>query len=159
MYIQGHRNTWDVELTLWYWWWQVLIGKWQCDMIWVISRKKGSKPTKKIFKMQVLETYIVPQWHNCVNRIHIFIELNTLRPRQNGRHFTHDIFKCIFFNENVKNVITFSLRFVPNGPNNNISALIQIMAWRRPGVKPIPEPMMVRLPTHMSLGHSERYRE
>ena len=26
--------------------------------------------------------------------------LNTLRPRQNGRHFADDIFKCIFLNEN-----------------------------------------------------------
>ena len=26
---------------------------------------------------------------------------NTLRPRQNGRHFAEDIFKCIFLNENV----------------------------------------------------------
>ena len=28
-------------------------------------------------------------------------ELNTLKPRQNGRHFPDDIFKCIFLNENV----------------------------------------------------------
>ena len=27
--------------------------------------------------------------------------VNTLRPRQDGRRFTDDIFKCIFFNENV----------------------------------------------------------
>ena len=27
--------------------------------------------------------------------------LNTLRPRQNGRHFADDIFKWIFLNENV----------------------------------------------------------
>ena len=26
---------------------------------------------------------------------------NTLRPRQNGRHFPDDIFNCIFLNENV----------------------------------------------------------
>ena len=26
--------------------------------------------------------------------------LNTLRPGENRRHFTDDIFKCIFFNEN-----------------------------------------------------------
>ena len=28
------------------------------------------------------------------------ILLNTLRPRQKGRHFADDIFKCIFVNEN-----------------------------------------------------------
>ena len=27
--------------------------------------------------------------------------LNTLRPRQNGRQFPDDIFKCIFLNENM----------------------------------------------------------
>ena len=27
--------------------------------------------------------------------------INTLRPRQDGRHFPDDIFKCIFLNENV----------------------------------------------------------
>ena len=26
---------------------------------------------------------------------------NTLRPRQDGRHFPDDVFKCIFLNENV----------------------------------------------------------
>ena len=36
--------------------------------------------------------------------------LNTLRLRQNGRHFPDDIFKCIFFNENVWIFIKISLR-------------------------------------------------
>ena len=75
--------------------------------------------------------------------------VNTLRPRQNGRHFADDIFNCIFFNENVWITIKISLKFVPNGPINNIPALVQIMAWRRPGDKPISGPMMVRLPTHI----------
>ena len=41
--------------------------------------------------------------------------LNTLRPRQNGRHFADDIFKCIFLNENVWIPIEISLKFVPKG--------------------------------------------
>ena len=44
---------------------------------------------------------------------------------------------------------TISLKFVPKGPINNIPALVQIMAWRRPGDKPISEPMMVSLLTHI----------
>ena len=40
--------------------------------------------------------------------------LNTLRPRQNGRHFADDTFKRIFMNENVKISINISLKFVPN---------------------------------------------
>ena len=79
-----------------------------------------------------------------------FVNLvNTLRPRQNGRHFADDILKCIFLNENVWISIEISLKFVPKGPINNITALVQIMAWHRPGDKPISEPMMVRLPTHI----------
>ena len=54
-----------------------------------------------------------------------------------------------FFNENVWTPIKISLKFVPKGPINNIPALVQIMAWRRPGNKPLSEPMMVRLPTHI----------
>ena len=75
--------------------------------------------------------------------------LNTLRPRQNGRHFADDIFKCIFWNENVWIPIKNSLKFVPKSPINNISAQIQIMAWRRTGDKPWSEPMMVSLLTHI----------
>ena len=74
---------------------------------------------------------------------------NTLRPRQNGRHFPDDMFKCIFANENVWILIKFSPKFVPRGPINNIPALVQIMAWRRPGDKPLSELMMVSLLTHI----------
>ena len=79
----------------------------------------------------------------------IHIIFNTLRPRQNGRHFPDDIFKWIFLNENVWISINISLKFVPMGPINNIPTLVQVMAWRRPGDKPLSEPMMVRSPTHI----------
>ena len=64
-------------------------------------------------------------WHSCQT-------INTLRPRQNGRHFADDIFKCIFLNENIWIPVKISLKFAPQGPINNIPALVQIMAWRRP---------------------------
>ena len=56
--------------------------------------------------------------------------VNTLRPRQNGRYFPHDIFKCISLNENVLISITLSLTLVPKFPIDNKQALVQIMAWR-----------------------------
>ena len=74
---------------------------------------------------------------------------NSLRPRLNRRPFADDIFKCILLNENVCIPINISLKFVPKGPINNIPALVQIMAWRRPGDKPLSEPMMVSLPRHI----------
>ena len=75
--------------------------------------------------------------------------VNTLRPRQNGRHFADDIFKCIFLNENIWIPIKISLKFVPKGPINNIPALVQIMAWPCLGDKPLSEPMMISLTTHI----------
>ena len=73
----------------------------------------------------------------------------TLRPRRNEQHFADDIFKRIFFNENGWISIKISLKFVRKGPINNIPALVQIMAWRRSGDKPLSEPMIVILPTHI----------
>ena len=75
--------------------------------------------------------------------------LNTLRPRQNGRHFPDDTFKRIFLNDNVRISIKISLKFIPKGPIINIPALIEIMAWRRRGGKPLSEPLMVSLLTHI----------
>ena len=72
-----------------------------------------------------------------------------LRSRQNGRRFADDIFKYIFLNESVIISAKISLKFVPIVPINYIPALVQIMAWRRPGIKPLSEPVMVRLPTHI----------
>ena len=69
-------------------------------------------------------------------------QVNTLRPRQIGRHFTDDFFKCIFLNENIRIMIKISLKFIPKGPIDNMPALVQIMAWRRTGDKSLSEPMM-----------------
>ena len=70
-------------------------------------------------------------------------DINTLRPRQNGRHFADNIFNCIFLNENAWISLKISLKFVPKVRINNIPSLVQIMAWRRSGDKPLSEPMMV----------------
>ena len=75
--------------------------------------------------------------------------VNTLRPKPNGRSFTDDSFKWIFLNKIVWISLKISLKFVPKGPINNIPALVWIMAWRRSGNKPLSEPMLVSLPTHI----------
>ena len=75
-----------------------------------------------------------PLWMDihCRSTLHVWFQaISSLRPIQNERHFADDIFKCIFFNENVWISIQISLKFVPKGPINNIPALIRIMAWRR----------------------------
>ena len=84
---------------------------------------------------------------------------NTLRPRQNGRHFQDDIFKCIFFNENIRILRNISLKFVPEGSINNIPALVQIMAWRRPGDKPLSEAVVASLLTHICVTRPQWVKE
>ena len=76
-------------------------------------------------------------------------DVNTWRPRQNRRHFPDDIFKRISLNETVWISLKISLKFVPRVPINNIPALVQMMAWRWPGDKPLSEPMMVSSLTHI----------
>ena len=49
----------------------------------------------------------------------------------------------ILFNENALILIKISTKFVSKVLINNIPALVQIMAWRRPGDKPLSEQMMV----------------
>ena len=102
-------------------------------------RLDGAKPLSEPMMVNLLTHICVtrPQW------------VNTLRPRQNGRHVADDTFKRIFANENVKILVEISLKFVPERPINNIQELVQIMAWRRPGDKPLSEPMLVCLPTHI----------
>ena len=60
-----------------------------------------------------------------------------------------DIFNYILLNENIWIPMKISLEFVPKGPINNIPALVHIMAWCRLGDKPLSEPMMVSLITHI----------
>ena len=66
---------------------------------------------------------------------------------------SHTMFKMHFLEWKCVNFhwkcVKIPLKFVPKGPINNIPALVQIMAWRRPGDKPLSEPMMVFVPTHI----------
>ena len=75
--------------------------------------------------------------------------VNTLRPRQHGRHFPDDTVTYIFLNENVIISLNFSLKIVLKVRINNIQALVQIMAGRQPGDKPLSEPMVVYSLTHI----------
>ena len=78
-----------------------------------------------------------------------------IEAERNGRHFADDIFNRIFLNENIWIPIKISLKFVPKGPINNIPAMVQIMAWRRPGDKPLSGPMVVSLLTHICIARPQ----
>ena len=68
--------------------------------------------------------------------------IHSSRPGQNGRHFADDISRCIFVNEKFYILIKNLLKFVPKGPIDNSPALVEIMAWRQIGSKPLSEPML-----------------
>ena len=76
---------------------------------------------------------------------------NTLRPRQNGRHFPSDMFNCIFLNENVWISLKMSLKFVPEVRINNVAAFVQIMAWRPPVYWRIYASLGVKLVIYVSI--------
>ena len=116
-----------------------------CVLKWVLNHWIFCCVLKDDF---TLKYYIV--CNNCSFTLRMFI-LNTLRLRQNGRHFADDIFKCIFLNENVWIRIKIQLKFVPYDPINNVPALVQIMAWLRPGDKSLSESMKVSLPMHICI--------
>ena len=110
------------------------------DFYWRKCIKKGCA---KAFK-----NGIYTEWQPFCSGLNVF---NTLRLGQNFYHFLDDSFKCIFFNENVWISIKISLKFVLQGPINDIPALVQIMVWHWPGDKPLSEPMMVRLLMHICI--------
>ena len=76
---------------------------------------------------------------NVLNRF-----VNSSPPGQNGRHFGRWHFQLSFFNENDKIPIPISLKYVSRSPIDNKSALVQVMAWRRTGDKPLPKPLMTQ---------------
>ena len=47
-------------------------------------------------------------------------------------------------NEKFYIAIQISLKFIPKGPIDNFATLVQVMAWRRTGDKPLPEPMLTQ---------------
>ena len=69
-----------------------------------------------------------------------------------GRDKMAAIFQMTFSNAFSRmKIYEFWLRFVPKGPINNIPALVQIMAWRWSGDRPLSEPTMASLLMHICI--------
>ena len=81
---------------------------------------------------------------------------NILRPIDNCRHFADDIFKCIFLNENYEWRVRFHWGLLKI---NNTIALVQIMALHPRGDKPLSEPMIVSLLTHICVNLLQRVKQ
>ena len=118
--------------------------------------------------------YVLSQWGmvlrcntnlSLAERIHRMIFVTCVTFAENliwliyKDHLSINTFKCIFLNDNIWISIEISLNFVPDGPINNIPALVQIMAWRRAGNKPLSGPMMVSLLTHICVTRPQWVKE
>ena len=68
-----------------------------------------------------------------------------------GIYTSHINPKCIGEYVSIK----ISLKFVSKGPIDNIPALVQTMAWHRSGDKPLFEPVMVSLATHICVNRPQ----
>ena len=70
--------------------------------------------------------------------------INSSSPDKMADILADYIFKRIFLNENIWISNKISLKYVPWGLIENMLALVQIMAWRRTGDKPLSEPMLTQ---------------
>ena len=91
----------------------------------------------------IFETWVtVPQ--SCCRRPVI-----TLRPRQVATISQTTFSNAFSWMKIYEFRFKISLKFVLKVRINSSSALVQIMAWRRPGYKPSSEPILVSLLTHI----------
>ena len=65
----------------------------------------------------------------------------------------HDIFTCIFLNENLYVLIEIALRLIYNCSIDNQSSLVQVMAWHHIGAKPLPETTDCPIHWHINTSH------
>ena len=71
----------------------------------------------------------------------ITVDVNTLKPKQNGHHFADNIFKYTLIKK-VRILIKISLKLFSSGQFNNKPAVIEIIAWCLTGIKPLFEPIL-----------------
>ena len=75
--------------------------------------------------------------------------INTLSPRRNGHNFPDDIFKGICLHENDELRLRFHWRLFLSFQSSIFATLVQTIAWRWPGDKPLSEAMVVSLLAHV----------
>ena len=93
----------------------------------------------------------------CILVYFSYLQINTLRLRQNHCHFADDdTLKYISLNENFWILDKISLKHVPWCLIDDMAALIQIMAWLQTGNKPLSEAMLVHC-TDAYMHHSPQW--
>ena len=147
------RVWWSRRWWWWWWWWKHArsgmtkeLGSVSWEVVNISFRKIGEKNTLlKLLPHLSGANELMPTGRlyvererdmGCTESGTLVHQFNTLRPRQDGRHFADDIFKCIFLMKMLEFRLLFHWSLFPRAINN-IPAMVQLMAWRRPGDKPI----------------------
>ena len=77
-------------------------------------------------------------------KFHNLLWLNSFPHDKMSAILADDNFRYIFPNENDTIPIRISLKFVPRSPFDNKPVLVGVMAWRRRGDRPLPQPMLTQ---------------
>ena len=93
-----------------------------------------------------------PEPDNSLDQTYVTcMHINTLRPRQMDAISQTTFSNAFSWMKMFEFWLKFPWSLFPRVPINNIPALVQMMAWRRPGDKPLSELMMVSLLTHICI--------
>ena len=89
------------------------------------------------------------RWEHCSLEETLCGEYQHIAAETRWPPFYRQHFETDFLEEYLWISIEIPLKFVPIGPINNIPALVQIMACRLVGAKPLSEPILFSLRTHI----------
>ena len=104
-------------------------------VVWVGSERRRSLAAKKMLHVKGTRRAVLQVPPVCRGR-------EALRPRQDGCYFADDILQCMSPIKKFEFCLKFHWTLFQRLPSDNNSALVQIMAWRRAGDKPLSGPMM-----------------
>ena len=114
-------------------------GRWVLNKLWYWEYRKSK--THRFYVIGGLPTFrvsIMPYVHNSY--------VNTLSTEQNGHHFAEDIFKCTSVNKNA-----WKFHWSLWVPLENKPTMVQVMAWCRPGDRPLFESILSKHYSHNEL--------
>ena len=94
--------------------------------------------TKQKEYIRIFYRFSTLRWRRLLTSF-LVEDKDTLRPRQND-----DICICIFLNTKCCISNRIPLKLFPKSPIDNISALVQVMAWHQTGDKTSHEPIMAQ---------------
>ena len=144
--IIGDRNVWCYEpciSTAFQFQWGFEITTWMKHFVAILYTDKITYRQPNLYASSPINC------HSIKMPIRIWLQIFTHWGRDKMAAISRRHFQMHFPESTCKISITISLKFVAKGPVNYIAALVQIMAWHRPADKPLSEPMMVSLLTHI----------